>query len=1031
MIQIIKYFINNTSLNHMLLFVLLLAGITSYIKIPKEIFPDVTLNKIIVAGVYAGASANTLDKMVVRDIEDDVSAVSGVTKIESVIRPGRFSIILELGDHADSYVVLNKVKDKLANVTQNLPPDMNAPVAAVIDKNRDLIKLSVSSKNADFETLLEQAKRIKSKIAQVPNISEVLIYGDSDQKLEIKIDDFALRAYNLSASDLLAAIQNLSYIFPIGDIDDVDNFIYISTSNGKANISEWENTLLKIGDKQLYLKDIAQVRLYHPQDVTLSTFNGEYNLVMKISKEGAGNAIALSQTLHQYVEDELSVEYPELTFNFFQDTSEPINERLSIIIANLTFGLILIFFTMYFLINRNTAIVVTLGVPFAFIIGLIFIYMGGYSLNMISLIGALLVVGIAVDDAVVVSENIQRHIDEGMEPADAAVIGVKEVILPITLATLTTVAAFLPMFMLSGTMGMFIVLIPIVVIMVLFGSLIESFFFLPLHAKELLKRGSHSLDWSPVTTRYEKILHRLIHHKKLTLALFFIVVPLLTIGTLKSMHFQLFPPFDGRTMHITGKMNINTDLQTTYKIANNIEKVILKHKDELALKSVSMLSGKRRSLSNSWDTGTNLFYISVELQEQVPQNWVNHYVNPILDLSFEFNPPEKTRVISSAEVASRLRQLIAPLKEKYGVDELAVMEQKAGIVRTDIKLNLIGGEDEKIQNAIKLLKKKLNAIHGVHDVIDNIRLGKMEYKIKINAYGEQLGLSEGEVARLLSGYFMGSRKAQTFGANGVVDITTEYAEKNRLSTLNEFEVPLRDGRYVALQDVVEYIKVQDYEVIEKENSEVVKTVSANVNKKIITASEVLDQLEESIEDIKKDGIRVEVLGEKEKNQQLKNDMLTASGFAFLIMLILLLLIFPKIKYALMILSVIPFSIFGALVGHKLMGMHMTMPSVIGLLGLSGVVINDGIIMLDFLHGTRDAKTFYYKAKLRLRPIVITTVTTFVGLSTLMFFATGQAVIMQPLAISLGFGLIWGTVMNLFYLPTLYAMVNKIEDKPKG
>lgn len=1030
MTKIIKYFINNTSLNHMLLAVLLMAGVLSYIKIPKEIFPDVTLNKIIVAGVYAGASANTLDKMVVRDIEDDVSSVSGINKVESVIRPGRFSVLLTLDDNADSYVVLNKVKDKLANVRQNIPPDMNEPVATVIDKNRDLIKLSIASKTADFEILLEQAKRVKSKISQIQDISEVVIYGDSDQKLEIKIDDYALRAYKLSANDVLGAIQNLSYIYPIGDIDDVDNFIYVSTANGKADIQEWENSLLDIGGKQLYLKDIAAVRLYHPQDVTLSTFNGEYNLVMKISKETAGNSIALSKKLREYVQETIQPQYPDLHFNFFQDTSEPIDERLSIIIANLTFGLILIFFTMYFLINRNTAIVVTMGVPFAFIIGLMFIYAGGYSLNMVSLIGALLVVGIAVDDAVVVSENIQRHIDEGMEPADAAIVGVKEMILPITLATLTTVAAFLPMFMLSGEMGKFIMLIPIVVIMVLFGSLIESFFFLPLHSKELLKKGSKSLDWSPLTRRYELILHKLIHHKKLTLTLFFIVVPLMTFGTLKTMHFQLFPAFDGRTMNITGKMNINTNLETTYKIANEIEKSLLQQKNELSIKSVSMLSGMRRSLSNSWDTGTNLFYISIELEEQVPQNWVNHYVNPILDLSFEFNPPEKTREISSTEVAKRIRALIEPLQEKYGIDELVVMEQKAGIVKTDIELNLIGSDDLKMQKAITLLEERLKPIGGVKDVINNIRLGKMEYKIKLNAYGEQLGLSEGAVAQVLSGYFLGSRKAQTFGNDGVVDITTEYEQKDRLATLNEFEIPLRDGRFVKLEDVAEFIKVQDYEIIEKENGDVVKTVSANVNKKTTTASEVLDMIEPTIKEIEKEGIRVEVLGEREKNQQLKNDMLTASVFALFIMLILLLLIFPKIKYALMILSVIPFSIFGALVGHKLMGMNMTMPSVIGILGLAGVVINDGIIMLDFLHGTRDTKEFYYRAKLRLRPIVITTITTFVGLSTLMFFATGQAVIMQPLAISLGFGLIWGTVMNLFYLPTLYAMVNGIKDETR-
>ncbi|MGB5964495.1 MAG: efflux RND transporter permease subunit, partial [Sulfurimonadaceae bacterium] len=996
---------------------------------PKEIFPDVTLNKILVAGAYSGASATILDKMVVRDIEDDLSSVSGVSKIESMIRPGRFSIVLTLDENADSYVVLNKVKDQLANVQQNIPPDMNEPIAMVLDKNRDLVRLSVSSKNADFERLLVDVKNIKSKLNKIKHISEVDIYGDSDQKLEIKIDDYALNAYGLNADNVLTAIRNLSYIYPIGDIDDKDNFIFVSTSNGKADIAEWENTLLDIGGKQLYLKDIAAIKLYHPQDVTLSTFNGEYNIVMKISKDSEGNSIALSQQLRDYIEEKVQPQYPDLTFNFFQDSSEPIDERLSIIIANLTFGLILIFLTMYFLINRNTAIVVTMGVPFAFIIGLIFIYTGGYSLNMVSLIGALLVVGIAVDDAVVVSENIQRHIDEGMAPAEAAVVGVKEVILPITLATLTTVAAFLPMFMLSGEMGLFIKLIPIVVVMVLMGSLLESFFFLPLHAKELLKKGNKSLDWSPVTRRYERILHRLIHHKKLTLALFFIIVPLLTVGTLKTMHFQLFPSFDGRSLDITGKMNINTDLEDTYAIANDIEKVILAHKEELYIKSVSMLSGKRRSLSGSWDTGTNLFYISLELEEQVPQNWVNHYINPILDFSFAFNPPEKVRDISSREVASRLRTLLAPLKEQYKIDELAVMEQKPGIVKTDIQLNLISNDDVKMQKAVTALESKLQQIDGVKDIVNNIRYGKMEYKIKLNAYGEQLGLSEGGVAQVLSGYFLGSRKAQTFSSEGVVDITTEYQQKDSIATLNEFEIPLRDGRFVKLEEVADFITIQDYEIIEKEDGDIVKMVSANVDKKRITASEILTTLDPLIEEIEKSGIRVVVLGEKEKNDQLKNDMLTASVFALLIMLILLLLIFPKIKYALMILSVIPFSIFGALFGHLIMGMNMTMPSVIGILGLAGVVINDGIIMLDFLHGTHEAKEFYYRAKLRVRPIVITTVTTFVGLSTLMFFASGQAAIMQPLAISLGFGLIWGTVMNLFYLPTLYAMVNKIKETP--
>lgn len=1026
--KLITYFINNTALNHTLLLFLLFAGILAYVKIPKEIFPDVELNKIVISGAYVGSSASTLDKMAVRDIEDDVSAINGVVKSESYIRPGRFSIILTLSDTVRSFDVLNKVKDSVSALRQNLPPDMNEPIANVIDKSRPLIKISMGSDSLNFQELLENARDIKSKISKMNHISEVALYGDSDLKVEIKIDKEALDAYNMNPSEVINAIGNLSYIFPIGDIDDKDEYIFVSTVNGQADQKGWENTLMKIGGDFVYLKDIATIRVYHPQDDTLSSFNGQNNLTLRISKDMQGDAIAIAKALRDY-ETTLATQYPEISFSYYQDLSEPIDERLSIILSNLTFGLILIFATMYLLINRNTAIVVTLGVPFAFIIGLLFIYYGGYSLNMVSLIGALLVVGIAVDDAVVVSENIQRHIDEGMEPRQAAITGTTEVALPIILATLTTVAAFLPMFMLGGEMGLFIKLIPIVVVMVLLGSLLESFFFLPLHATHLLKKGSKSLDWSPLVKRYKTVLHLLIKHKKSTLVLFFIFVPLLSFMTAKSMHFQLFPAFDSTEIHITGKMNINTSIENSFAAAKAIERALLERKNELSIRSTSALSGLRRNLANRWDRGSNLLYVSIELEDRVPQNWVNHYINPILDLSFKFNDPEKTRVKSSREIAKELRVMMAKMQKKYHLDELAVMEKKAGIVKTDIEINFIGKDNEKIQKAIDKLESKLKSIDGVSDVIDNVRLGKQEYKIKINNYGEQLGLNEVTVAKVLSAYFLGSKKAQTFGQDGVVDITTEFVQKDSIATLKEFEVPLADGRSVQLNEVVDFIIAQDYELIEKEDGDIVKKVSANVDKKRITATEVLEQLEPLLKEIKNEKIIVQVLGEKEKNQQLKNDMQTASIFAFFIILILLLLIFPKIKYALMIMSVIPLSIFGALLGHILMGINLTMPSVIGILGLSGVVINDGIIMLDFLHGTHESKQFYYRAGLRLRPIIITTVTTFVGLSTLMFFATGQAVIMQPIAISLGFGLIWGTVMNLFYLPTLYAMVNHINDIP--
>ncbi|OQX74238.1 MAG: hypothetical protein B6D59_03055 [Campylobacteraceae bacterium 4484_4] len=268
----------------------------------------------------------------------------------------------------------------------------------------------------------------------------------------------------------------------------------------------------------------------------------------------------------------------------------------------------------------------------------------------------------------------------------------------------------------------------------------------------------------------------------------------------------------------------------------------------------------------------------------------------------------------------------------------------------------------------------------------------------------------------------------TFDENGVMEIKSRALRKDEEQTLYRFELRTPQGGFVRLKEVVDILKSREYEKIEKRDGKAVKSVFANLDKRKITAVEVLSRLAPVLDEIRKEGIGVDLLGENEKNQQLKNDMKKAVTIALFLILITLLFIFPRIRYVLMVMSVIPLSIVGALIGHKLLGVNLSMPSIIGLLGLAGVVINDGIIMLDFLHGTREAETFYERAKLRLRPILITSITTFLGLFTLIFYATGQAVILQPIAISLGFGLLWGTVLNLIYLPALYAVVNKIQPE---
>lgn len=1023
----IEYFIKNSRLNYALLVFIIVMGVHSYINIPKEMFPDMELEKISILGTYRGASATTMDKMAVRDIEDSLSNINGIDKSETTITPGAFAIVLTLSKGANRELTLSRVKDAVALSRQNLPSDMNEPVSTLLEKTKPLIKLSISSSTLSIGELTVIAQDMKSKVAKLDGISEVLIRGDSDEEVIIKLNSDAILAYGLDHLSVQKAISNLSYIFPIGDIEQKGEFVFISTANGKADANEYKEAILHVDDKYIKLRDIADVSIEYPQTDTLATYNGKKTLSLTISKNLSSDAFVLVKTLQAHVQ-KLQKNYQGAEFTFYEDNSKPIQDRLDIIISNLMLGLILVFISMYILINLRIAIIVALGIPFSFLIGIIFIYYLGYSINVVSLLGALIVIGIVVDDAIVVSENIQRYIDDGMDRYDATIKGTKEMILPVTLATLTTVVAFLPIFMMQGETALFIVLIPVTVIIILLGSLLESFLFLPLHAYEFLRESKNIVNWIPLQNFYERVILGFLRYKKISLALFLFLVPLLTVFMATSMKFQFFPNFDGNFLYISGKLNIHTPLEDTYRVSKEIEEELLKHKEEFSLKAISSVVGYRRSLSGDTQRNNGVFMITMELHEREDTNFVDKYITPVLNFNFDFNNPSKIRKEQTYELSPRAKEIIAKFIKKYDMEDLGVMEDKPGLIKSDIEISLSGNNDALLQESIKKLEGKIAKIDGIRDFSDNIKLGKMEYKIKINSYGESLGLSEATIAKILSAYFLEQKQANTFNDRGVMEIKTEDSAKDSIDTFLNFNMPLGEKKYVKLTDVAEIIQIRDYEKINKLNGNIIKTLFASIDKRKITSEEVLEKLEPTLEEIRASGVDVMLLGEKEKKEQLRSDMQKAIFLALFLIFLSLLLIFSKVKYALMVMSVIPLSVLGALIGHKILGINLSMTSIIGILGLAGVVVNDGIIMLDFLHGTHKLDEFLGRAKLRLRPIIITTLTTFLGLYTLIFYASGQAVILQPIAVSLGFGLIWGTALNLFYLPTLYAFVNKIELK---
>lgn len=1026
--SIIQFFLDRSRLNYTLFLFLLLLGFFAYAKMPKELFPPIILDKVLITGVYAGAGPDTLDKMAVSSIEDEVKNVSGVKKVESAVQAGTFFITLTLEEGSDTVVALSKVKDAISLVRPDLPADMDEPTATLQEQQIPLILINIAANDKTDGELVEIAKEMKRDLSGMEALTNITIYGEEDREFRIFLDTGKMEAYGLEKGAVVSALSNLSYIFPLGIIEEEGGkHWFLSTFNGKKEAEGMLETLISAGGKKVYLKDIATIEKWYKESQVLSDYNGQRTISINVFKSEEGNAIELAERVRELTAV-YDAKYPEVTMGTFSDTSIYIRNRLNTVVSNILFGLILVGLTMRLLINARISFVVVLGIPTSFVLSIIFLHYGGYSINMMSLLGALIAIGVIVDDAIIVAENIQRHIEEGMPPKQAALAGTKEVVPPVIAASLTTVFAFLPMLLLTGEMGIFVKIIPIAISALILSSLIESFIFLPIHSRHALSPKSRPLDWTKANEVYVKIIAALVHRRKTTLALFWIAVPALIAVGFATSKFQLFPKFDGSQLFVSGRMAPDSTLEETYAAMRKVEEEVLPRLKEFSIESVTALSGFQMDNQGNGVMGKHLFFFFIDLEKAAPDNIVEKYVTPYL--SFDYDPEGRTRHDKSFVVEERLRTLLEGRAAEFGLEELEVKGQQAGVVNHAIEIKLMTDDDVLAKQAVDKLTAALEKIEGTKNVNDDARPGIGELKLEVTPYGERMGVSEGMVAAALNAFYLESERARSFDSQGVVEIVPQAAGKDRLETLKSFRITLEGGRQAILEEVVDFVKQPTPEKIAKEDGQRLRMVTADVDSDIVTAGEALEQIAPLLEEVRNAGIQVKLGGEDEQNHQLIVEMTQAFLVAMFLMFMTLLVMFNSFKYALLILSVIPLSVFGVFIGHTIMGLNLTMPSIIGVLGLAGVVINDGIIMLSFIRNTKTADELLARAKLRLRPIMLTSITTLAGLMTLIFFPSGQAKILQPLAVSLGFGLLWGTVLNLLYLPTLYALVTHTREKER-
>ncbi|XOB62978.1 efflux RND transporter permease subunit [Campylobacterota bacterium DY0563] len=1026
--RFLRFFVENSRMNYTLFVLVFAVGIWSYNNTPKEIFPSFELDMISIRGSYSGASVDILDRMAVSEIEDNIKNIESIDIITTVISPGSFSIILELKKGFNKYNEADKIKDAVTLVKTNLPSDMDEPTVNVIERSRSLIDITLTSDKYSTDELKPFADRLESQLLGVEGVKKITIYGDSDKFYEILLDDKKIKAMNLNKSTVFDAISTLSYIFPIGKIEGEKHY-YISTFNGAKTAESFSNILLKIGDSNIYLKDIAYISKKYEDSSTLYSFNGKNAISLALEQSETADAIKIVQDIKKLL-PQINKSNPDVKISIADDNSERILDRLNIVVSNIILGVILITILVMLLINFRMSFIIAIGIPTSFVIAALYMYLSGYTINMISLVGVLIAIGIVVDDAIVVSENIQQHIEEGYEPKEAAIMGAKEMVKPVTVASITTLFSFLPILMISGTMGEVMKLIPIAVSALVIASLIESFVFLPIHAAHTLKSGAKVTSWDKANSIYNSIIHFFMNWKKTFLLIFVIVVPISTVLAIKSSKFQMFPKFDASDVKISIKADENTKLEDAFKIVQAIENDIMKNKDKFFVRSIDSVAGFRRDTGNNTENYPYVMYMTVELQKTKDVNFLDKYVTPYL--SFYYDDEGRVRTKKSTQISSELSQFLKDndYKTKYKLNEIVVLERKVGPIKADIKIGLVSNDNEKIINSINTLQNELKGIKGIKSLSNSLKFGVDEVKLKVNAYGEQLGLDEATIGSFLSNMYLSKKKAVSFDDTDMLDIKIESINKDDYENFKNMEIPLSDGTFVALNQVVDFNIIKGFEQLIKDDAERNFYIFANVNPEIITANEVLEKLQPTLNKIKENGVKLIFKGEAEKQKSLRNDMLLASGLTVILIMLSMLYLFNSFRETFILMSVIPFSLLGVLLGHKFMGLNLSMPSIIGALGLAGVVINDGIIMMTYLKKAKTLHDVFYRATKRFRPIILTTVTTLIGMSSLIFFPTGQAVIFQPIAIGLGFGLLWGTILNLIYLPVIYSISHRLKgDKP--
>ncbi len=1050
--KIIRWFVNNKVVANLLMMLIIISGATTIPLLKMEVFPEIDLNIINVSTVYPGATPSDVEEAICIKIEERLQGLEGVKKITSTSSENVGSVRIELLPGEDINDMLDRVKAEV-DAIESFPENVEKPICKKIVGSNPVISVALHG-DLDDNVLNKLTEDIKDEIDGLSGVTFSSIVADLETEIAIDIDEASLRKYNMSFQQIAQSIQKWSINMPSGSIKTSDGEILIrSNSQGYSTYDFAKIPIITdLNGAIVYLGDISSIRDTYSDQFELDFFfNGDKANLITVFRVGNQNALDVSEAVKNYVNNKNKELPNSVTLTAWDDEARILSSRIETIVRNARQGLVLVIFVLALFLKPKLAFWVSLGIPISFMGGFWLFAPLNLSINMLSLFTFILVLGIVVDDAIVVGENIALFKERGMAPEEAAVKGASQVSTPVFFAVLTTMTTFAPMLSVEGEIGSIWRIFPLVVISVLVWSLIESLTILPAHL-------AHSSDKEPdsqilllVSKKWQniqnKIVSRLKHFIKyyykpvLTKAidnplstLFFAAgIFVLTIGVMLSgfLKFSFFPAVEDDLAIATIEYPSGTPLEVTEEGFKYLEQAASFLEKELNKEFPNQGIIKNR-------LSTIGYLPMLTKTSRGPGNLNALYAGPnMAEVALELAPSEK-RTISTEEVVRRWRKLMPTIP---GVKELSFKSDlfSAG---DPINIQLSSKYMDDLIQAKNELKSQLVRFPGVFDVSDTYNVGKEEISINLLPAAKNYGVNMMMVAGQVREAFYGLEVQTVQRGRNELKIMLQYpkGQRSSISHLENMMILTPNGSTIPVRQIAQLEIGEGLSSIERKDRKRSINVTADVDLSITNGNEVIASLTKNIiPRILKKYNSVSYSLEGEQQEQGENLKSLGKNFLLAMIVVYMLLAIPFKSYfqPLVVMSSIPFGITGAVIGHIFMGMNLSILSMMGIVALTGVVVNDSLVMVDFINRYRNEGNTIREAVLeagprRFRPIFLTSLTTFVGLIPLILEKSTQAKFMIPMAVSLSFGVLFATAITLLLVPvsylTLEQYILKTEDK---